>query len=124
MRVPGGNILGMALRVIVPQTVQWRAFVSRDENSVGDTIPVFADPVDIAQCSVQPVDKKLYQQFGLNLAKNYETLWTMGPVYPTARDRDGDIILFGGKTFQCESDRFWPDVGEYRRILMVEVQPL
>ena len=124
MRVPGGNILGAALRVINPQTVQWRAFMSRTENSVGDTIPTFATAVDIEQCSMQPVDKRLYQQLGLNLAKNYSTLWTMGDVKPTAREQDGDIILFGCKTWQCESDRFWADVGEFRRILCVEVQSL
>lgn len=122
--IPGANLLGMALRVIQPQTLQLRAFVSRDENAAGDTVSVFADPVEMPGCSMQPVDKKLYQQLGLNLAKNYSTLWVFGNVQPTARDRDGDIVLFDGKTWQCESDRNWSGVGEYRRVLCVEVQPL
>lgn len=121
--IPGANILGMALSVIRPQTVQLRRFVSRTENGVGDTIPVFAAPVDISG-SVQPVDKKLYQQLGLNLSKNYRMLWVFGDVQPTGRDRDGDIVLWNGQTWQCESDRDWSDVAEYRKLLLVEVQPL
>lgn len=121
---PGSNLLAQALGIIQPQTVQWRAFVSRTENSVGDTIPVFAAPVDLPQCSMQPVNKNLYQQLGLNFDKNYSTLWVFGPVKPTGRDRDGDIILFAGKTWQCSSDRDWSNVGEYTRMLCVEVQPL
>lgn len=118
--IPGANLLGMALRHIQPQTLQLRAFVSRTENTAGDTVATFAAPVDI-QGSMQPVDKKLYQELGLNLSKNYSTLWVFGTVQPTARDRDGDLVMFDGKTWQCESDRNWSGVGEYRRVLCVEV---
>lgn len=120
--IPGANLLGMALRHIRPQTLQYRAFVSRDENAAGDTVATFATAADI-QGSMQPVDKKLYQELGLNLSKNYWTLYVFGDVQPTARDRDGDLVLFAGLTCQCESDRNWSAVGEYRKILCVEVPP-
>jgi hypothetical protein len=120
--IPGANLLGMALSVMRPQVMPWRAFVSRAENATGDTVATFAAPQDI-QGSMQPVDKKLYQELGLNLAKNYSTLYVFGPVQPTARDRDGDLVLFDGKTWQCESDRNWSGVGEYRKVLCVEVPP-
>lgn len=120
--IPGANLLGAALRVIRPQTMQLRAFVSRGENAAGDTVAVFAAPVDF-QGSMQPVNKALYQQLGLNLAKNYSNLFVFGNVQPTARDRDGDLVLFNGKTWQCESDRDWSGVGEYRKTLCVEVPP-
>ena len=120
--IPGANLLSTALRVIKPQTLQLRAFVSRAENAAGDTVPVFAAPVEI-QGSMQPVERKLYQQLGLNLSKNYSTLYVFGNVQPTARDRDGDLVLFDGLTWQCESDRNWSAVGEYRKTLCVEVPP-
>lgn len=120
MIVPGANLLGVALRVIQPQTMQLRAFVSRTENEAGDTVAIFADPVDF-QGSMQPVNKALYQQLGLNFAKNYSTLFVFGDVKPLARDRDGDVVLFNGKIWQCESDRDWSGVGEYRKILCVEI---
>lgn len=118
--IPGANILSQALRVIQPQTLQHRAFVSRVENAAGDTLPTFAAPVSI-QGSMQPVNKALYQQLGLNLAKNYSTLFVFGTVQPVARDRDGDLVIFAGKTWQCESDWDWSGVAEYRKILCVEV---
>lgn len=122
MNVPGSNLLSVALRVIRPQTLQFRAFVSREDNAAGDTVATFAAAVDI-RGSMQPVDKKLYQMLGLNLAKNYSTLYVVGDIQPTARDRDGDLILWAGKTWQCESDRDWSPVGEYRKILCVETTP-
>lgn len=121
--IPGSNILGMALRAIRPQVMQHRAFTGRTENAAGDTVATFAAPGEI-RGSIQPVDKRLYQELGLNLAKNYSTLYVFGAVVPTARDRDGDLVLFNGLTWQCESDRDWSGVGEYRKILCVEVPPV
>lgn len=118
--IPGANILSQALGLIQPQTLQLRAFMSRAENSVGDTVATFAAPVNISG-SMQPVERKLYQQLGLNLSKNYSILYVFGSVQPTARDRDGDVILFNGSIWQCESDRNWSGVGEYRKILCVEI---
>lgn len=120
---PGSNLLALALSAIRPQTLQLRAFVSRTENETGDTVATFATAVNF-QGSMQPVDKQLYQRLGLNFAKNYSTLWVFGSVQPVARDRDGDIVIFGGKTWQCESDRDWSGVGEYRKVLCIEVQAL
>jgi hypothetical protein len=119
---PGSNLLGLALRAIRPQTLKHRAFIGRIENAAGDTVATFAPAADI-KGSMQPVDMRLYQELGLNLAKNYSTLYVFGPVIPTARDRDGDLVLFNGLTWQCESDRDWSGVGEYRKILCVEVPP-
>lgn len=121
--IPGANLLGQALRVIKPQTMQLRRFLSREENSVGDTVSLFGAPEDF-RGSMQPVERKLYQLLGLNFSKNYQTLYVFGNIQPTARDRDGDIVLFDGKTFQCESERNWSAVGEYRKILCVEVQSI
>lgn len=121
--IPGANLLGMALQLVTPQTLQHRAFISRSDNSAGDTEAIFAAPVPI-QGSMQPVNRALYQMLGLNFAKNYSTLYVFGDVIPTARDRDGDIILFDGLTWQCESDRNWRGVGEYRKILCVETTPV
>lgn len=120
--IPGANLLGLAFRAIRPQKIPWRAFTGRTENAAGDTVATFAPAVELTG-AMYPLDTKLYQQFGLNLAKNYARLYIFGSAQPTARDRDGDLILFGGKTWQCEDAWDWSDVGEYRRILCVEVPP-
>lgn len=120
MRVPGSNILSMALRAIQPQPLTHLAFVSRSENTAGDTVAVYAAAVAITG-SMQAVDKKLYQELGLNLAKSYMYLYTTATVRPTARDREGDKVTYGGSTWLCESDTNWAVADGWRKLLVVEV---
>lgn len=120
MNIPGANLLSIAARVIQFQTLGWRAFVSRSVNSTGDQISLFALSVDI-QASFQPVDKKLYQDLGLNFSKNYAKVYTSAPVLPTTRDREGDKLTFGGRTWQCESDQNWSVVDGFTKMLVVEI---
>lgn len=120
MNIPGANLLSMASRVIRFETIGHRAFVSRAVNAAGDFVSVFADPVDI-QGSMQPLNKKLYQELGLNLSKNYIMLYTSAAVSPPVRDREGDLLTFGGKTWQCESDQSWASVDGFTKMLCVEV---
>lgn len=120
MNVPGSNILSMALRVIQPQTLQHYAYTSRAVNSVGDFVDTFAAPVAI-QGSFQAINKKLYQELGLNIAKNYSMLITSANVQVTGRDRTGDRVTFAGRTWLAESDQNWGSVDGWRKILCVEV---
>ena len=120
MNSPGANLLSIEARVIRMETLQHRAFVSRAINGAGDYESTFAAPVDI-QGSFQAVNKKLYQELGLNLAKNYGMLYTSANVQPTTRDREGDRITFAGKTWQCESDQNWQAMDGFTKMLCVEV---
>lgn len=120
MNIPGANLLSIAARVIRFETLGHRAFVSREANSAGDFVATFAASEDI-QGSMQPIEKKLYQQLGLNLAKNYATLYTSATITPTGRDREGDLITFAGKTWQCESDQNWAAMDGFTKMLCVEV---
>lgn len=118
--IPGANVLSMAARVLRLDTLQHRAFVSRTPNDAGDYENTYAAAVDI-KGSLQPVDKKLYQELGLDLAKNYATLYTSADVKSTQRDQNGDVILGLGATWLCESDRDWRAVDGWRKTLCVEI---
>ena len=120
MNIPGANLLSIASRVIRFETLGHRAFVSRSANSAGDFVSTFAESVDI-QGSMQPIERKLYQQLGLNLSKNYATLYTSAALKATDRDREGDLITFAGKTWQCESDQNWAAMDGFTKMLCVEV---
>jgi len=89
-------------------------------NAAGDYESTFAAPAAI-QGSFQAINKKLYQELGLNLAKNYATLYTSASVLPTTRDREGDRIIFAGKVWQCESDQNWQAMDGFTKMLCVEV---
>lgn len=120
MTTPGSNILARAQRLIRTQTLGHRAFVSRSVNGAGEWVSVFAASVDI-QGNMQAVNRKLYAALGLQLTKNYSNLYTSAAVKPTTRDREGDLIMWNGKTWQCESDQDWSGVDGWRKMLCVEV---
>lgn len=120
MFVPGANILNLAMGPIARQSLQHRAFVSRAVNAAGDWQSTFATAVTITG-SMQPVKKDLYQALGLDLAKNYSNLYTSADVRPVARDREGDLLTFGGRTWQAISDQDWRGVDGWRKIMCVEV---
>lgn len=120
MNIPGVNLLGVASRVIRFETLGHRAFVSRCANSAGDFVSTFAVSVEI-KGSMQPINRKLYQELGLNLSKNYATLYTSATITATSRDREGDLITFAGKTWQCESDQNWAAMDGFTKMLCVEV---
>lgn len=120
MNIPGANLLGIASRVIRFETLGHRAFMSREPNSVGDFVSTFAPSVNI-QGSMQPVNRKLYQELGLNLSKNYATLYTSATITATDRDREGDLITFAGRTWQCESSQNWAAMDGFTKMLCVEV---
>lgn len=122
MNIPGANLLSMASRVIRFETIGHRAFVSRVANSAGDFVSAFAPSVDI-QGSMQPLNKKTYQELGLNLSKNYIMLYTSAVITPPVRDHEGDLLTFGGKTWQCESDQSWSAIDGFTKMLCVEVPP-
>lgn len=118
--IPGSNLLQMAMGPIARQSVQWSAWQSRVVNEAGDWVSTFADPVTITG-SMQPVDRKLYQQLGLSLSRDYSTLWTSADVRVTDEDREGDKVLWAGAIWQAESDRDWRPADGWRKVLCVKV---
>lgn len=123
MRVPGSNLLSVAMRVINPQTVQWRAFEGRTKNSRASYVDGYAPAVDVF-AAVQPVPRALYQQLGLDLSKSYWTIWVQPDVRVLNRDTTGDLVLYGTRTLKCESDTNWRESDGWRKILSIEVPGL
>ena len=122
MNIPGANLLKLAARALRFETVGHRAFVSRAVNGAGDFVSTFAATADV-QGSMQPVDAKLYRELGLDLSKNYITFFTSALVAPLDRDREGDLLTFGGKTWQCQSSLNWAAIDGHIKLLCVEVPP-
>ena len=118
MSVPGVNLLNMALRVISQQTVQYYQFLSRSLNSVGQDIATYASPIDIVG-SWQPVPRQLYIQYGLDLQKNYFTLYTSNNVLDITRDISGDQVSYLGNRYQVESNNDWYQLDGWKGILCV-----
>lgn len=120
MTVPGSNLLNQALKVIGRQTFQWAAFQSRATNAIGYDVAVFDAPVTITG-SVQPVPLNLYEQYGLDFQKRYINIYAPFNIRDIGRDRTGDQITWGGKTYQVLSDTPWHSLDGWNQSLCVEV---
>lgn len=120
MPIPGQNLLNMALTVIAKQPMRYYRALGRTLNSVGQDITQYA-PVQTIYGSWQPVPRRLYEQFGLDLQKDYFTLYTSNNVIDITRDVSGDQVAFNGQRYQCESNNEWFQLDGWNGILCVHI---
>lgn len=122
MKIPGVNVLNLALRVVNPTTVVYYKYLGRTENNVGQYVNTYADPVSI-KGSFQPVPKKLYQEYGLSLSKSYFMLYTSTNILDVGRNTSSDYITFAGNRYDCESGNDWFPIDGWDGILCVLNKP-
>lgn len=118
--IPGANLLNMAFGLIQPQRVEYRRFSGRTTNAAGIEVVTWANPVAIFG-SLQPVDHKLLQQYGLELNKAYMTFYATQGFREPDRNRAGDRITYGNRTYQVEGLTPWLLQDGWSRVLCVEV---
>ena len=118
--IPGSNLLNLALTVIARQSVTYYKMIGRALNNVGQDVTTYEPPV-VVTGSFQPVPRKLYQQYGLDLQKNYYTFYVSANFLDVARDVSGDQIAFNGIRFQCESNNDWYAIDGWKGVLCVEI---
>lgn len=118
--IPGQNLLNMALTVISRQSLTYYKFAARTLNIIGQDITIYDTPITLVG-SWQPVPRKLYQQYGLDLQKDYFTFYTSNNVLDLERDISGDQVAFNGKRYQCESDNDWYQMDGWKGILCVHI---
>ena len=121
MIVPGANLLGMALGVIQPQTVKHLRWMGSTIGANGQDVNTYAGPVDI-QGSMQSTDSTLLANLGLAESQaNYKTLYTSANVATVWRDKNGDLIEFDGKRYQCLTSLDWRAQDGWQGVLAVQV---
>lgn len=118
--IPGQNILNMALTVIAKQQITYYQFVSRTPNIIGQDVTTYAAPVTLVG-SWQPVPRKLYITYGLDLQKDYFTFYTSNNLLDITRDVSGDQISFMGRRYQVESDNDWFQLDGWKGVLCVDL---
>lgn len=118
--IPGQNLLNMALTVIAKQTITYYRFASRALNDIGQDVTTYQDPIFIVG-SFQPVPRTLYEQYGLDLQKDYFTFYTSTDNYDVRRNVSGDQIAFNGDRYQCESNNEWFALDGWNGILCVKI---
>lgn len=106
MTTPGSNTFALAMSVQGKQTINYYAAIGRTVNSIGLFEGAFAPPVPL-KCAVQPIQRSLYEQLGLDLQKNYVTLYIKRNTMDIERGTQGDQFSYAGRRFQLESELDW-----------------
>jgi hypothetical protein len=122
MSIPGQNILNMALQIIARQTIQYYQYQNRSLNQIGQDLTLYSNPINITG-SWQPVPRKLYIVYGLDIQKDYFTFYTSNNILDITRDVSGDQVAFMGRRYQVESDNDWFQLYGWKGILCVDLGP-
>lgn len=118
--IPGANLLGIAFGAIAQQTVQHLVATGRTQNSVGAWVTQYAPPVTL-RVSWQPVDAKKYEQLGLDLAKEYHTIWMKAPAIGVQRGKSPDRFIEGGKLHEVVDVKDWYGQDGWVEVLVIDI---
>lgn len=121
MIVPGSNLLRLALGAIQPtRNVTVRKFLGEAENDFGKTVPTYADPEPLRNCSVQAVPFRDIQQMGLTVGKTYIKVISDLTLHGAYRGGQGDRILWNGVTFTVLESTNWIVQDGWVRVIAVK----
>jgi hypothetical protein len=116
--IPGQNLLNMAFRIIAKETVIYYKAIGRTLNAIGQDVTEYAEGI-ILTGSFQPVPRKVYELYGLDLQKSYYTFYASKDIFDISRDVSGDQIAFNSQRFQCESNNDWFAIDGWKGVLCV-----
>lgn len=119
--IPGSNLLNSALSAISSQLVEYHKFQGTSINSIGMEITTYEDPIFIWG-SFQPVQRSMYEQYGLDFSKTYANFYSSNNIISVDRDVSGDQIIFQGDKYQCESNTKWYGIDGWNAVLLVKVE--
>ena len=120
--IPGGDLLAQALTKVAPQPFQYQANTGRTLNGIGIWEADYA-PVVTLLGSIQAVNRKVYQEYGLDFQKNYTSFFVSADVLDLARDFSGDRIIYRGRLFQVVSKTDWYPIDGWVRLIACDVGP-
>lgn len=120
--VPGVNLLRMARRLIHFEKIQYLKWIVSTDDAAGIVTPKYATPVTI-EASVQPTPRNMYEQLGLDLQKNYFTVYASVPLRDLMRNGNCDMIDYAGRRLNVESNTDWFNADGWRGALCVDIGP-
>jgi hypothetical protein len=118
--IPGSNIFLLAASVIGLQDITYYRYKDRTQNAAFQFITTYETAITI-QGSFQPVQRDLYQEYGLDFQKNYAMLYCAKDIMDVQRDISGDKIVYKNKTYQCQSNLYLYDVDGWVGVMVVQI---
>ena len=121
------NVLNIAMRATAPlgcnQPFALYKYAGTVIDEMGRDVPQYAEPVQYTG-SIQPVSSKMYQQLGLDLSKNYKTLYCSSLIEGLAENAQPDRIVYNGKTYDTVENQVWYETNGWTKAIVCEVKIL
>lgn len=117
--IPGSNILALALSVIQPTSIEYYSFVSRQLNSIGLEESTFSAP-EVIKGSVQAMPLAEYNNLGLDLSREYVTLFAQKDMHNSGRDRENDYFMWDGYRWDVVNVTAWKAIDGWSQVIAVK----
>ena len=121
--IPGANLLGMAARLIRLQPVEWRRNRGAIQVDGAGLDESNFDPPLTIKASVQAVPRSVIVREGLDLQQNYLMVYTEKPLQDLRRDRTPDLLYFGGRVYNVESNTSWKLMDGWLGAIVIDTGP-
>lgn len=96
-------------------------FLTSSLDVYGRDIPEYSEPVTLTG-SIQAVPNKMYEQLGLDLDKNYKTVFCPELMRSLAESLQPDIIEYNGGRYQIVENKNYYETNGWTKALMVELK--
>lgn len=105
------------------QTFLFYKRLSSVVDDMGRDVPQYDAPLSLTG-SIQAVPNKMYEQLGLNLDKNYKTVFCSALIRSIAEEIQPDRIVYNSKTYDVVENKNWYETNGYTKLLIVENKSL
>lgn len=103
------------------QQFEFYQFQGSTLDDLGRDIPQYSDPMNL-KGSIQAVPNKMYEQLGLDLDKNYITVFCPQLIQSLAQNSQPDKIIWNNRTFEAVETKDWTNLNGYTKALFVEIK--
>lgn len=115
-----GNLLNQALSIIPKQKFTYCKYKSNTINEYGLKVDVYEEGIEF-EGSVQAVDSKMYQQFGLDFSKEYIQIFSSLNIQNVNQHQESpDKIVWNDKNYLVVNCSDWFKQDGWTNIIAVE----
>lgn len=116
------NILGLALTAIPVQQARLYRWKGRKTNDRGLDVNTFYLPEPLTG-SIQPVDRKRYELYGLDSSKDYISIYSKSFASTVTHTENPDEVEYGGRRWRLVASADWHAPSDYSGMLAVDIGP-
>lgn len=115
-----GNLLEGALSVLPFVCFKYRSFRRSEVDEFGQSVQAFNE-WKLCRGMVQPVNRSLYEDMGLDFTKTYISVWGSIPLDASSEKQDGsDQLLWNGHLWNITAVNEWNQYNGWANVTAVE----